>query len=215
MKTRQRQPTEEQRPRSLDDLSTPSKEGSSLEHLSDAELEALLFDESEQDDSKGLLNLPTMAGLSLIVVGIAYLFQQLGMWGGVELGTLVSWLPWLAGILIILLGFGVLSWRPKKKKKKAKKAVDAKTGKKKVVVEAEKDEAKKRLRKSARDKKIAGVCGGIAEYLNIDPTLVRIAFVIGTFFNGVGILIYLALAFIMSKPEPDAEDPHITIIRDS
>jgi phage shock protein C len=155
-----------------------------------------------------------MAGLSLIVVGIAYLFQQLGMWGGVELGTLVSWLPWLAGILIILLGFGVLSWRPSKKKK-SKKAVDAKTGKKKVVVEAQPASTKKRLRKSATDKKIAGVCGGIAEYLNIDPTLVRIAFVIGTFFNGVGFLIYLALAFIMSKPEPDAEDPHVTIIHDS
>lgn len=215
MKTRQRQSAEQERTRSIDDLSTPSKEGSSLDHLSDEELEALLFEESDEESSRGLLNLPTMAGLSLIVVGIAYMFQQLGLWGGVELGTLVSWLPWLAGILIILLGFGVLSWRPKKKKKKAKKAVDAKTGKQKVVVEAEKDQSKRRLRKSARDKKIAGVCGGIAEYLNIDPTLVRIAFVIGTFFNGVGILIYLALAFIMSKPEPNTEDPHVTIIRDS
>ena len=215
MKTRQRQPAEQQRTRSLDDLSTPTTEGSSLEHLSDEELEALLFEEAQDESSKGLLNLPTMAGLSLIVVGIAYMFQQLGLWGGVELGTLVNWLPWLAGILIILLGFGVLSWRPKKKKKpKAKKAVDASSGKKKVVVEAPKS-PKKRLRKSARDKKIAGVCGGLAEYMNIDPTLVRIAFVIGTFFNGIGILIYLALAFIMSKPESASDEQHITIIRDS
>ena len=37
---------------------------------------------------------------------------------------------------------------------------------------------KKRLCKSADDKMLAGVCGGIAEYLNLDPTLIRIAWVI-------------------------------------
>ncbi len=36
----------------------------------------------------------------------------------------------------------------------------------------------KKLYKSSTDKKIAGVCGGIAEYFNIDPTLVRLAWVV-------------------------------------
>ena len=188
----------------------------SLEHLSDEELEDMLFaDEPDESSSNGLFNLPTLTGLSLIVVGVAYMFQQLGFFEGVlDLSALVSMLPWLAGILIILLGFGVLSWRPNKKKKKTKKAVDAKTGKKKVVVEAPKRGRKKRLTKS-RDKKIAGVAGGLAEYFNLDPTLVRIAFVIGTFFNGAAILVYLVLSFVMAKPESHSEEERITIIRDS
>lgn len=187
----------------------------SLDGLSDEELEDLLFEE-EETSSNGIFNLPTMTGLSIIAVGIAYLFQELGFLGGISLAGLVSTLPWIAGIIIILLGFGVLSWRPnrKKPKKKARKAVEVPTGEKKVVVETTVSNKKKRLRKS-HNKKIAGVAAGIGEYLNIDPTLVRIAFVIGTFFNGVGILIYFALAMIMSKPEPLSAEERITIIRDS
>ena len=52
-----------------------------LEALDDDELEALLFEE-ESDKPKGLFNLPTVAGLSIIMVGIAYIFQQLGILGG-------------------------------------------------------------------------------------------------------------------------------------
>ena len=190
-----------------------------LDNLSEEELEALLFDEeAEESTMKGLFNLPTMAGLSMIVVGIAYIFQQLGLFGGASLNNLVAMLPWLAGILIILLGFGVLSWRPqKKKKKRARKAVEVPTGTEKVVVEAPAAPKgkKKRLRKS-RNKKIAGVAGGIGEYFNIDPTLVRIAFVIATIAtNGGFIFGYLLLSFIMSKPEPRAEEERITIIKDS
>jgi len=47
-----------------------------LEALSDDELDILLFDE-EPDATKSMLNLPTLAGLSLILVGIAYLFLKL------------------------------------------------------------------------------------------------------------------------------------------
>ncbi len=185
----------------------------SLESLSTEELEALLFEEDEED-SKGIWNLPTVAGLSLIVVGVAYIFQEMGLWSGFDIGAIAAMLPWLAGILIILLGFGVLSWRPKKKKKKVKKAVDLQSGQEKVVVETDVSPKKKRLTKS-RNKKIAGVCGGIAEYFNIDPTLVRIAFVIGTIASqGSFILAYLLLSFVMPKPPSLAPEERITIIRD-
>ena len=54
-----------------------------------------------------------------------------------------------------------------------------------------------RLRKSRSDKMIAGVCGGIAEYLGWDPTIVRIIFVILTFLGwGSPILLYLILALV-------------------
>lgn len=50
----------------------------------------------------------------------------------------------------------------------------------------------KRFYRSSKDKKIAGVCGGLAEYFNIDPTLVRILWVVGTLISfGVGILAYI------------------------
>ena len=56
----------------------------------------------------------------------------------------------------------------------------------------------KRLYKS-NDKKICGVCGGIAEYLNIDPTIVRIVFVLLVMFTGFGILPYIIAAILMDE----------------
>ena len=55
----------------------------------------------------------------------------------------------------------------------------------------------KRLYRSRRDCKIAGVCGGIAEYFNIDPTLVRLAFVIFFFLGGCALLIYVIMWLIV------------------
>lgn len=61
-------------------------------------------------------------------------------------------------------------------------------------------EEKKKLTRS-NDKMIAGVCGGIADYLGIDPTLVRIAYVLMVLFAGFGILLYVILWIIMPKRE--------------
>ncbi len=55
----------------------------------------------------------------------------------------------------------------------------------------------KKLYKSRTNKKIAGVCGGIAEYLNIDPTIVRLVWVLATLFVGCGILAYIIALIIM------------------
>ena len=208
MKTRTR-PSQTDAYRYEDEVET----GLDLDSLSDDELESLLFTEEETTD-KGLWNLPTMAGLSMILVGIVYIFEQLG-WSGIGIGEFAEILPWIGAVFIILLGFGVLS-RPKRKKAKkvkVKKKVDRSSGKEKLFVESPKANGKKRLVKS-RDKKIAGVAGGLADYLNLDPTLVRIAFVILTLFNGIGLGAYLIMAFIMPKPEMTLEE-RITIIRDS
>lgn len=189
-----------------------------LESLSDDELERLLFEEEPQSES-GFWNLPTIAGLSLIVVGVAYIFQELGLWNGFDVSVLAQMLPWLAGILIILLGFGVLSWRPKKKRRKVKRAVEEPSGKERTIVEEKEKEpatGKKRLSKS-RNKKVAGVAGGIAEYFSIDPTLVRIAFVIGLIASGGPpvVLAYIILAVVMPDPEKELTEGRVTIIKDS
>lgn len=188
-----------------------------LEALSDEELEALLFEEEPRSTSGSAFNLPTVAGLSLIVIGMVYIFQYLGMWNGVNVAQIAAFLPWLAGILIILVGLGVLSWRPRKKAKLRRKkgAREVVKGRTRVVEEAEvRVEGKKRLTKS-RDKKITGVCAGIADYFNIDPTLVRIAFVIGTIVtNGAFLLAYVILSIVMPQDQRSAGEERITIIRD-
>lgn len=62
----------------------------------------------------------------------------------------------------------------------------------------------KKLYKSNTDKKIAGVCGGIAEYFNIDSTIVRLIWVIALFAIGTGLLAYIICALVM--PECPAKD---------
>ena len=54
-----------------------------------------------------------------------------------------------------------------------------------------------RLHRSLSDRKIAGVCGGIAEYLGWDPTLVRLLWVVLTLLGGSGVLIYVVLWIVM------------------
>ena len=58
----------------------------------------------------------------------------------------------------------------------------------------------KKLKRSA-NKMIAGVCGGLAEYLGIDATIVRVIYALLVLFGGVGILLYLILALLMPKAE--------------
>ena len=55
----------------------------------------------------------------------------------------------------------------------------------------------KKLYKSNTDKKLAGVCGGIAEYFNIDSTLVRLGWVVFSLVGGSGMLAYIIAAIIM------------------
>ena len=57
----------------------------------------------------------------------------------------------------------------------------------------------KKLYRSEKNRMIAGVCGGIAEYFNIDPTLVRLGFVALSFMLGGGVLVYILAAIIIPK----------------
>ncbi len=240
MKTRTRRPIQESDQETSDFYFAEEEDDLlDIEDLSEEELEAMLFEE-EDTSSKSPLNLPTIAGLSLILVGVGYIFQQLGLWNGLDFSLLAGMLPWLAGILIILLGFGVLSWSPERKRQRARMRAEA-AARKAAARKRTKDRSattqsakrstdgasrtkvkatsvKRRLQKS-RNKKISGVCAGLAEYFGIDPTLVRIAFVIGTIASGGPfILAYIILAMIMpnpDKPPKMSAEERIRIIRDS
>ena len=60
---------------------------------------------------------------------------------------------------------------------------------------------KKNILRKSKDRKLCGVCAGVAEYLKIDPTVFRIATVVISLFSGLGIVAYIAGAILM----PDAE----------
>lgn len=56
-----------------------------------------------------------------------------------------------------------------------------------------------KLHRSKKNKIIAGVCGGIAEYFNVDVTLIRLAWVLAVFFGGSGIVLYILAVVIMPE----------------
>lgn len=56
---------------------------------------------------------------------------------------------------------------------------------------------KKRLYRSTTDKKIFGVCGGLAEYFNIDPVIIRVIWAVLALCYGTGLLLYLIMAFVV------------------
>ena len=60
----------------------------------------------------------------------------------------------------------------------------------------------KRLYRSASDRMLVGVCGGIGEYLNVDSTIIRLLWAILVFWGGIGILAYLVAAVIIPG-QPD------------
>jgi phage shock protein C len=67
----------------------------------------------------------------------------------------------------------------------------------------------KRLARNKKNKVLAGVCAGLAEYFTIDPVLIRIGFIILTLFGGSGVLLYLLLWIFIPQEE------HIHLSTDS
>ena len=68
----------------------------------------------------------------------------------------------------------------------------------------------KRLYRIEEGKKIAGVCGGLAEYFNIDPTLVRLGVALFTLFGGCGLLAYIVCALVIPEEPLEIVDENPT-----
>jgi len=65
----------------------------------------------------------------------------------------------------------------------------------------------KRLYRSRTEEMIAGVCGGLADYLNVDPTVIRLVFLLLLFAGGGGLFIYLILWVIMPLEPVSGSSP--------
>lgn len=57
----------------------------------------------------------------------------------------------------------------------------------------------KKLTRSIDQRMVCGVCGGIGNYFNVDPTLIRLVWVLATFFGGSGLLVYIIAAIIIPE----------------
>lgn len=79
--------------------------------------------------------------------------------------------------------------------------------------------SEKALVKSQEDRMVFGVSGGLAEYLNVDPVLVRLFFVLFALSTGWGFIVYILLAILMKDHEPVAKansfDPEEIVIKES
>ncbi len=78
----------------------------------------------------------------------------------------------------------------------------------------------KRLIRSRENRMLFGVCAGVANYLNVDPVIVRLLAVLLTLWNGVGLLIYFVLALVMPQesevaPKANAFDDEEIVIKGS
>jgi phage shock protein C len=69
----------------------------------------------------------------------------------------------------------------------------------------------KKLYRSRKARMVAGVCGGLAEYFNIDPTLVRLLFVFATLAGGPGLLAYIILLIVVPETPIIDEFPPIPV----
>ena len=229
-----------------------------LDEVTEDDVALFLAEQDEEERTAerkaGFLNLQTGAGLGLIGVGTLYLLQLVGLAPLVFDPAFISMLPVLAGILIVLTGFGVMNRNRSKKRQQRKKAAARKkkaaqqaararkrTGRQErsdrrrsrtrplgtsatdeeqtTAREARRRERitttrsesrtattskgrRRRLAKSAHDRKLFGVAGGLGAFFNIDPTLIRIAFVIGTIFSGgTAVPLYLLLALVLPNED--------------
>ncbi len=175
------------------------------EQLTAQELEEVLF-EPVQEEVPDALNLPVVSGLALFAICLLYLLQLVRLLpSGVDLTDLVTALILIAGGLVVGMGTGVLG-RGASSRRSSRKTTRKKRKKRAAAAKAMKQP--RRLRKaSGKNRKILGVCGGLADYFGISATALRIVLLISVIpTSGASILGYLGFAMVMLGPEnPDTE----------
>jgi len=119
-------------------------------------------------------------GSLLIIVGLFLILRQTGLFYAFNFWHV----PWQSVWAILLIGIGILLLLNRQK-----------TG-----TDVKPEEEKKKLYRSRSQKMVSGVCGGLAEYFEIDVSVVRILWVIGTLMTaGVGVLIYIVMFFVFPE----------------
>lgn len=194
------------------------------------------FLKQEKESDNNIWNFATITGIAMVFVGMLFLVQMLGLGIGANFSGLIEIMPYVGGVLVTLVGFGFLVGDRKKKKQKTKNSSseskdfnfdyhfgDIKGSEDYTINNdlgsREKTKSKdsgfdsfaftqsKKLYKSRTDKKISGVCGGLARYFGISSTVIRFLFFFALIAGwGAPFLIYFALAIILDKEPPELMD---------
>lgn len=199
-------------------------------NISDQELHSTLNDfleEKEKKPKQSIWNFSTIAGLVLVLTSATFVgnlvsTQVLGLSSIPLINTIMQAAPYVGGAILGMLVIGMFSRSKTKKIEEKQEQARVKETydkldkflytdqEKKQTEKQKKSEASKfekfkvgvsnRLMKSRTDKKIAGVCGGLAKHLGVSSTLLRLLFVAAIILGwGSFILVYIALAFVMPK----------------
>ncbi len=151
-------------------------------------------EESPVEEAKNLIKDKNLFwGSLLIVVGLFLILRQMGLFY-----TFHFWnIPWQSvwAIVLITIG-GVLLYNRLKDNGET----------------TEENVSGKKLYRSRVQKMIAGVCGGLAEYFELDVSIVRVLSVIGTFITaGLGVIVYIVMAIMIHEDPEQLEDKSIEV----
>ncbi|MGM0704387.1 MAG: PspC domain-containing protein [Bacteroidota bacterium] len=192
------------------DASFSPLDDAELNDFTDAELDHLL-DSPAGSSPDRFGRIATATGIGMMLVLAFYLIAEFTSMGFLSSSLGIG----LVGMMMAIIGFGVFSGRKKKPTTTSKDAskrdeasveeqVEAKLREARAALDAEEADASSSssdLRRSM-NKKLFGVCAGLAEYFDIDITLVRAAFLVGLVLSGGQLmLVYFGLAYIMPKPD--------------
>lgn len=131
-------------------------------------------------------------GITLVLLGAFVLLINLGWLADMHWWSF-SHSVLLPSLLIILGVVLIYAYRRRESRADAPSGGTAAPG-------AEDPVRPKELRRSLRDRKVFGVCGGIANYFNLDPTIVRVLYLIVVLASfGWGLLLYIILAIVMPE----------------
>ena len=142
--------------------------------------------------SAGGATVTLVVGIIIVIIGVTLLFDYYDF---VPVSLVFSQFGRLAlPIIFILIGGALLLGRERKVQQKGENEAEG------AGESVDSGVEKKRLTRSIKDRKLAGVCGGLAAYLDVDPTIVRFVYVILAFASfGIALILYVVCAFIIPK----------------
>ena len=210
-------------------MSTKSSPIESSVAVSDRELQSTLqefLEENEKKPTPSIWNIRTITGLAMVFTAFAYIghsvaTEVLGLGSLPFIGGLIQFMPYIGGALLAVTLLAMFKKTGDKKKRDEaieEEQVKETYDKLDQFLYSEKERSFKKgkrnsskseiysysssnkLMKSRTDSKISGVCGGLAKYLGMNSTVVRILFLVAFFMSsGTAILAYIAMAIVMPK----------------
>lgn len=199
-------------------------------------LDEFLEEDEKKKNNKSIWNISTITGIILVLISAAFVGHSIGAafgFTGLSFVVLfVKYAPFFGGALLglILISTFIKSRDKKKISTEEREQVNQtydkldeflytnkskqpKTKSRKQSKISSSFESVHRLTKSRTDKKISGVCGGLAKYLGINSTVVRLIFVAAMLLGyGSFLLVYIAMAIVMPK-EPIEEMDDFKFLR--